>query len=124
MNKINIENPKKLAEMYKTIIPQWVMWYRGETEKVYKFGLNTDKKLKNDEFEIYIGKGIKIKLDDESGLKEKYVVLKLRFVESGDAVKREIKLEHFKDVEGFIEIFTEEFLEELMYDIMTFDSPV
>ena len=122
--KLNIENPNKLVEVYKTTIPQWVMWYRGETEKVYKFGLNTDKKLKNDEFEIHIGKTIKVHLDDETGLKEKYVVLKLRFVESGDSVKREIKLRWFKDVETFIEIFTEEFLEELMCDIMMFDSPV
>jgi hypothetical protein len=122
--KLNIENPNKLVEVYKTTIPQWVMWYRGENEKVYKFGLNTDKKLKNDEFEIHIGKTIKVGLDDETGLKEKYVVLKLRFVESGDSVKREIKLRWFKDVETFIEIFTEEFLEELMCDIMMFDSPV
>ena len=122
--KLNIENPNKLVEMYKTKIPQWVMRYRGESEKVYKFGLNTDKKLKNDEFEIIIGKGIKVGLDDETGLKEKYVVLKLRFVESGDAAKREIKLSHFKDVETFIQIFTEEFLEELMCDILMFDSPV
>jgi hypothetical protein len=122
--KLNIENPNKLVEVYKTTIPQWVMWYRGENEKVYKFGLNTDKRLKNDEFEIHIGKTIKVGLDDETGLKEKYVVLKLRFVESGDAVKREIKLRWFKNVETFIEIFTEEFLEELMCDIMMFDSPV
>ena len=36
--KLNIENPNKLVEVYKTTIPQWVMWYRGENEKVYKFG--------------------------------------------------------------------------------------
>jgi hypothetical protein len=60
MERIKIENPDRLIEIYKEIAPNWIMKFRGSSGQTYKFGLQSDSTKVWDEFQIYITKEMEV----------------------------------------------------------------
>ena len=99
--KIKIENPDRLAEIYKEVAPNWVMKFRGgsgEESDVYKFGLQSDKSKVWDEFQVHIGKQTKVMYNTETFTPYHYVILAMNDTNSQiKQITKQILLEEFKN---------------------------
>jgi hypothetical protein len=102
--KLKIENPHRLIEMYKEIAPNWVMKFRGSSEDVYKFGLQSNKSLVWDEFQVFIGKEMKVLWDTHNFTPHYYVVLAMNSTSSvKNEITNQISLEEVKNPQKLIE---------------------